>query len=515
MLRISRDFIIGPALFRKDKREVMMKLRIDVDYPYPSRNKSFLFLNLKSKIGKDYLKNSKIIAKMINESPVEVKAYWFFTPKTIPDNELLTLLNSNKHEISLHVVNDPERELEQLEKATRRKIRFYTIHGTHRLFTRIMWKLKDWKTKSPTIPKDFPLQPFHQLLTSGLDILCYTQSTEHAVKLTEGNIKNGIIIQIHPIWLFQRGTINRRGPFYETLRRILKVDKELDTIAVRKKLFFKIARDTREYTKDVIPTADFIEKLGERGIDVFTFIERKWCNTIPNPPHFWLKTEDDAALLRAATYDVWWKNIGKKTRNMVRKAEKSGVKTEVVEPNEKMAEGIWKIYNETPIRQERAFPHYGVSLQTVTRGVLSARDSTFIGAFFQGELAGFVQLVYGDKTAIVSQILSLQKHSDKAVNNALIAKTVEVCATKQFGWLMYGRMGNHPPLDRFKLSNGFTRFPLTRYYVPLTKKGRIARKIGLHREMKDVLPQPLKYLLIPLYNWTSRNKMRMKLRLAS
>jgi hypothetical protein len=200
---------------------------------------------------------------------------------------------------------------------------------------------------------------------------------------------------------------------------------------------------------------------------------------------------------------------------MVRKAEKSGVKTEVVEPNEKLAEGIWKIYNETPIRQERAFPHYGVSLQTVTRGVLSARDSTFIGAFFQGELAGFVQLVHGDKTAIVSQILSLQKHSDKAVNNALIAKTVEVCATKQFGWLMYGRMGNHPSLDRFKLSNGFTRFPLTRYYVPLTKKGRIARKIGLHREMKDVLPQPLKYLLIPLYNWASRNKMRMKLRLAS
>lgn len=491
----------------------MIKLRIDVDYPYSSRARSFISVILESNIGKHYLKNSKIIAKMVNESPIEVIAFWFFTPKTIPDNDLLTLLNNCKHEISLHIVNDPKRELEQLEKATRTKIRFYTIHGTARLLTRIIWRR--WKTKSPPIPKGFPLQSFHQFPTSVLDMLCYTQSTEQAVKLAEGNIKDGTVLEIHPIWLFQRGKINRRGPFYETLRRILKVDKELDTIAVRKKLFFKVASDTREYARDIIPTADFIEKLGERGIDVFTFIERKWCNTIPNPPHFWLKTEDDAALLRVATYDVWWKNIGKKTRNMVRKAEKSGVKTEVVEPNEKLAEGIWKIYNETPIRQERAFPHYGVSLQTVTRGVLSARDSTFIGAFFQGELAGFVQLVHGDKTAIVSQILSLQKHSDKAVNNALIAKTVEVCATKQFGWLMYGRMGNHPSLDRFKLSNGFTRFPLTRYYVPLTKKGRIARKIGLHREMKDVLPQPLKYLLIPLYNWTSRNKMRMKRRLAA
>src|SRR4030042_3026660 len=293
------------------------------------------------------------------------------------------------------------------------------------------------------------------------------------------------------------------------------MEMERETLELRKKFFFTIARDIREYQWSVVPKNELVERLGKRNVDVFTFIERKWCCPIETPSESWVRAEDNIGLLNVPSYDEWLKLIGKKTRNMIRKAEKSGVKTEVVEPNEKLAEGIWKIYNETPIRQERAFPHYGVSLQTVTRGVLSARDSTFIGAFFQGELAGFVQLVHGDKTAIVSQILSLEKYSDKAVNNALIAKTGELCATKQFGWLMYGRMGNHPSLDRFKLSNGFTRFSLTRYYVPLTKKGRIARKIGLHREMKDFLPQPLKYLLIPLYNWTSRNKMRMKLRLAS
>ena len=253
----------------------------------------------------------------------------------------------------------------------------------------------------------------------------------------------------------------------------------------------------------------------ERRIDIFTFVERKWCCTIPNPSNSWLKTGDNIALLRVTAYDEWWGNIGKKTRNIVRKAEKSGITTEVAEPNEKLAEGIWKIYNETPIRQERAFPHYGVSLQVVTRSVLSARDCTFIGAFFQDELAGFIQLVHGDKIAIVSQILSLQRHSDKAVNNALIAKAVEVCATKQSGWLMYGRMGNHPSLDNFKQNNGFTKFSLTRYYVPITKKGRIATRMGLHREIKDALPQPIKYPLIPVYNWVSRNKMRIKLRLGS
>jgi len=491
----------------------LLRIRVDVDYPYPSRIRSFIYTALGIKICSDYLKNSKIIAQMINESTKEVKVYWFFTPKTIPDKELLGLLRSDKHEIALHIVNDAYEELKLLEKTTRRKINYYTIHGTARLLARIMWKR--WKAKEPEIPSTFPLSSFHQYPTFSLDGVCHICNAEEALKRANSDIERGYVIYFHPIWLFQRGNLNHRGPFYETLRRILEVDKEVETIAVREKLFFRMANDIKEYARDVVPTADFIEKLGERGIDIFTFIERKWCNTISNQPRFWLKTEDNIALLRVATYEDWWKNVGKKTRNMVRKAEKSGVKTEVVEPSEKLAEGIWKIYNETPIRQERAFPHYGAPLQDVKNGVLSAENCTFISAFFQDELAGFIQLDYGDKIAIISQVLSLQKHWDKAVNNALIVKAVEVCATKKIVWLMYGRMGNHPSLDKFKQSNGFSRFPLTRYYIPITKRGRIAVKMGLHREIKDVLPQPIKYPLIPVYNWISRNKMRMKLRLAS
>ncbi len=106
----------------------------------------------------------------------------------------------------------------------------------------------------------------------------------------------------------------------------------------------------------------------------------------------------------------------------------------------------------------------------------------------------------------------MQKHWDKSVNNALLSKAVEVCASKGERWLMYGRIGNHPSLDRFKDSNGFIKYPITRYYVPITGKGMIAIKIGLHRDLKDALPQPLKNSLIPLLNWASRNKVRLKSR---
>jgi hypothetical protein len=491
------------------RRDTMIKLRIDVDYPYPSRVKSFLYTVLGVKIGKDYLKNSKIIARMINDSPRDVKAYWFFTPKTIPDKELLKLLRNSRHEIALHIANEPYKEWKLLEDSTGRKVNYYTVHGTARFLARLMWRR--WKAKVPKIPKGFPLQSFYVFSTTGLDVACYIHDTKQAVRIAEGCIAKGEIVHIHPEWLFQRGKINHRGPFYETLRRILKMDSEFESLAIRRKIFVKIASNAKEYEVDIVPTDKFIEKLKERSIDIFTFIERKWCFTIPNPAKFWLKTNDNVALLQTTSYNEWWKNIGKKTRNMIRKAEKSGIKTEAVTPNERFAEGVWRIYNETPIRQERAFPHYGASLKAVRESMLSSQNCTFIGAQFQDELAGFIQLVHGDNTSRIAQMLSMQKHWDKAVNNALIAKAIEVCANEQIKWLMYGRMGNHPTLDNFKQNNGFTQFQLTRYYIPLTKKGKIATKLGLHKAIKDALPQSMKYPLIPLYNWISRNKMKIKL----
>ena len=82
-----------------------------------------------------------------------------------------------------------------------------------------------------------------------------------------------------------------------------------------------------------------------------------------------------------------------------------------------------------------------------------------VGAYLEGELVGFIQILYGDNIAIISNILSLQVHWDKSVNNALLAKAVEVCASKGERWLMYGRIGNHPSLDKFKENNGFVKVP--------------------------------------------------------
>ena len=490
----------------------MLTLRIDVDYPYPSRLRSFIYTAFSISFGGDYLKNSKILARMINESPRPVKAYWFFTPKTIPDAELLTLLNPERHEIALHIANEPYKELSLIEAKTGRKIKYYTVHGTSRFLARLMWKR--WRYKSPPIPKNYPLQSFYHFKTLSLDVTCRLYPEEYAAKIAEDAAASGQVLHIHPIWLFQRGTINPRGPFYEVLRRILVVDNELDTLALQRKVFFNIARDIGEYERDIAPTEEFLKKLRARDIDIFTFIERSWCSKLPTPLRHGVREEDNIAILHVTSFEDWWKTIDKKTRNMVRKAEKSGIETREVEVNDKFAEGVWRIYNETPIRQDRAFPHYGISLDTVRQGVFSAKNCVFIGAYLRDELVGFAQLVMGENIAILSQLLSLQKHFDKAVNNALIAKAVELCGKKGINWLMYGRIETaHPSLDRFKRSNGFSKFSLTRFYVPLTRKGRIAVKLGLHKDMKDVLPKSVRYALLPLYCWISRTRVRVKLML--
>jgi hypothetical protein len=62
-----------------------------------------------------------------------------------------------------------------------------------------------------------------------------------------------------------------------------------------------------------------------------------------------------------------------------------------------LARGIWEIYNECPVRQERPFPHYGKSFETV-REMSSTylSSSIFIGAFDADKLVGFIKLTVDD-----------------------------------------------------------------------------------------------------------------------
>ena len=231
-------------------------------------------------------------------------------------------------------------------------------------------------------------------------------------------------------------------------------------------------------------------------IDIFTFMQG-----LPETgPKFMYPMEwDNLAVLPVSTYENWWnKQIRSITKNRAKQAEKKGVVIREVQFDEKLAGGIWEIYNECPIRQGRRFRHYGKDQETVYREASTyLDDSTFIGAYLGEELIGFIKMVADEDRvqAGLMNILSKMQHKDKAPTNALLAQAVRSCANQGIAYLVYNNYSygskQHDGLSEFKERNGFKRVDVPRYYVPLTHFGGFALRMGFHHRLADRFPESI------------------------
>jgi len=240
---------------------------------------------------------------------------------------------------------------------------------------------------------------------------------------------------------------------------------------------------------------DALQKFHKR-IDIFTFMQR-----LPDvSPKFDYPMElDNLAVLRVSTFEDWWtKTIGFKARNKAKQAAKKGVVVKEVVFDDALTRGIWAIYSESPVRQGRRFPHYGKTMDQVRKMSATFLDtSIFIGAYFDGDLIGFIKLTTDESRmqAGMMHIVSMIRHRDKAPTNALVAQAVRSCADRGISHLVYSNFAygkkERSSLSDFKERNGFQRIDLPRYYVPLTRLGWAAFRLGLHHKFVDRLPEPL------------------------
>ena len=263
----------------------------------------------------------------------------------------------------------------------------------------------------------------------------------------------------------------------------------------------RIASFEQEWYEDVEDPQTLINELGktEPRPDILTFWQR-----LPDtePKYSYSMETDSIAALPIKSYSFWWDSqIDCKTRNMVRKSQKKGVTVRMVGFDDEIIRGMTSIFNETPIRQGRRFLHYGKDFETVKREFsrFLFREEIF-GAYVGEELVGFIMLAYAGRYAYLGQIISKIARRDLAPNNALLAKAVERCAEKGIPYLAYA-LWLEDGLGGFKRSNGFERFDLPRYFVPLTPKGKLALKLGVHRGWKGAVP---KHLRQPLKNLRKR-----------
>jgi hypothetical protein len=232
------------------------------------------------------------------------------------------------------------------------------------------------------------------------------------------------------------------------------------------------------------------------GADLFTFTQ-KLSDTSPkySYPMEW----DNFAALRVTTFDDWMtKQIDFKARNKARKAAKNGVAVKEVPFDDELVKGISAIYDETPVRQGKPFWHYRKDFAAVRSMNATFMDrSIFIGALFEGNLIGFIKLVTNEdrSQAGLMQIVSMMRDRDKAPTNALIGQAVRSCADRGISHLWYANFSygkkQEDSLAEFKRHNGFQKIDVPRYYIPLTLKGKIALRFGLHHKTNDWVPESL------------------------
>lgn len=272
--------------------------------------------------------------------------------------------------------------------------------------------------------------------------------------------------------------------------RIRCLDIAGQTLMVRPGLVSTVSLE-EEWYEDLLDPAAAIETLRESPpADLFTF----WQRGSNVERGYTYHTEwEELAVLNIGTYEHWWnKQVKPQVRNKVRKAEKAGLVVKEVPFDDAFVQGMTTIFNESPVRQGRRFWHYGKDFATVkeqfSRCIFRER---MIGAYFEERMIGFVMLADAGGFAIPGQIIASLNHRDKGASNALMAKSVEVCAQRGIEKIIYMYWGDDTLAD-FKRSCGFEAVRTPRYWIPLTLKGRAALATGAHRGWKSVIPLRVK-----------------------
>jgi len=233
--------------------------------------------------------------------------------------------------------------------------------------------------------------------------------------------------------------------------------------------------------------------------DIFCFAQKQGD---PEPRHPYYFEWNDFAAIPITTYENWQKNqIKKDVKENLRRAKREGIVVRSSPYDDEFVRGIKSLCDETPLRQGKPFWHYGKTFEEIkeVHGTYQER-AEYIGAYFENDFAGFIKMVYTDNYAKSMHVISKERYHNKRPTNALIAKAVEICAEKGVAYFIYGEFNftgkKKSSLTEFKRHNGFQEMKYPRYYVPLTLKGRIALKLGLHLELRRLIPEPvIKFLL--------------------
>lgn len=163
-----------------------------------------------------------------------------------------------------------------------------------------------------------------------------------------------------------------------------------------------------------------------------------------------------------SSIDIYLKDIGAKSRNMNKKAQKNGIVCKVFDWNEKLDE-IFEINKSSLMRQGREMDE---SYRTYPKLINYLNEKDFsivhIGAFNEKKLIGYIELyVYGNFT-MTNRILGHKEYLKYGVVNLMMKKCVEYGIENKIEYINYLTMQNrkNSSLSAFKNRVGFREYSL-------------------------------------------------------
>ena len=279
-----------------------------------------------------------------------------------------------------------------------------------------------------------------------------------------------------------------------------------EVIAVGSWLRTARLKDEEWIEREQVPNLErFISSLRDSGLraDIFAFSGVIDATPLVGIGHC---DTDNVAIIRTDDFKAWWEALPQEARKNKRRAEKKGIEIRKAVFNDDLIAGIKTIYDETPIRQGRRFWHYGKDFNTIKRENGTYLDrSEFLAAYHAARLVGFLKIVYVGEAARIMQILCLNEFQDKRPIIALVVKAAEICHQKGLKYLIYGKFTygrkTGDGMSEFKKRLGFAQKDIPCYQIPLSWRGHIALRLGLHKSWQDALPPKLINYLIKMRTW--------------
>jgi hypothetical protein len=250
----------------------------------------------------------------------------------------------------------------------------------------------------------------------------------------------------------------------------------------------------REELGDTIEAPERVAQAAKNNrlsADILTFTERFPETT----RHYGYVMEwDNLAVLAVSNYDYWLKKQAERAvKRKVRKAAQAGIQVSAHRFSRELVNDLAKIFNETPIRRGRRYPYYGMKAEQIAQAwIPDAERSLFLLAECENEPVGFMKLLMTEHFGATSGSVTKLSHRDRAPMNALIAKAVDIVASRGLKRLIFGKFEYSGQIDSgltmFKKHNGFERVEIPRYYIPLSVKGKVLLCLRLYRPLSTLVP---------------------------